>query len=346
VALAASARANEEVVLFSASWRDRLDAAVTPPLPSVDRKIPVRLLNYAWHRLEWPPVEALTGRRFDVVHSLHPLLIPSRRAARVVTVHDLDFLDHPERTRAEIRRDYPELAALHVAAADHIVVNSAHTGREVAERFNIALSRMTVCMPGAPEWAPRTSLPGRDGCLLFVGTLESRKNLGVLLDAYARLRESDATTPRLVLAGRIDDAARPLLDRIGRRPLAGHVDLPGYVSEADKRELYNRALVFVMPSHTEGFGLPVLEALKAGVPVVAANRGALPETVGAAGALFEPDSADQLFDLLRGILTSPARQQQMADAGLAHAAQFTWRHTADRLREAWALAVEGRKSRG
>lgn len=346
VALAGSARADEHVVLFSASWRDRIDPRTAPALATLDRKIPVSVLNYAWHRLEQPPVEWVAGQRFDVVQSLHPLLIPTRSAARVVTVHDLDFLDHPERTRAEIRRDYPVLAARHVAAADQVVVNSAHTAREVASRFGIASDRMTVCTPGAPDWPARAGRPAADGCLLFVGTLEPRKNLDVLLDAYSRMREADSTTPRLVLAGRIDESAGRLLDRIRHAPLAGYVDLPGYVSEETKRRLFERALVFVMPSHTEGFGLPVLEALKTGVPVVAANRGALPETVGPAGALFDPDSADELFELLRAILASPDRQQHMADAGIAHAAQFTWQHTADRLREAWGQAVAHRKARG
>src|SRR5262249_18873912 len=72
-----------------------------------DRRVPVRLLNLTWHRLEWPPAEMLTGARSDVVHSPHPLLMPSRHAAQVITIHDLNFLSHPERTRAEIRRDYP-----------------------------------------------------------------------------------------------------------------------------------------------------------------------------------------------------------------------------------------------
>jgi hypothetical protein len=105
----------DELVLFSSSWKDRL-GGTAPPGRRVDARVPVRLLNALWHRLEAPAVERFAGA-IDVAHSFHPLLIPSRagpsRAARIVTVHDLDFLDHPERTRREIRRDYPALAADH-----------------------------------------------------------------------------------------------------------------------------------------------------------------------------------------------------------------------------------------
>ena len=109
--LVATAPPAETLVLFSASWRDRLSSDVIPGATVLDRAVPVSLLNFAWHRLGWPPIERLTGSRVDVVQSLHPLLIPSRRAAQVVTICDLDFLDHPERTVREIRRDYPVLAA-------------------------------------------------------------------------------------------------------------------------------------------------------------------------------------------------------------------------------------------
>ena len=98
----------DEVTLFTSSWKDRPTPTLGAELRAavVDRRVPVSVLNYLWHRREWPPVELLAGR-VDVVHAAHPLLIPSRHAAQVVTIHDLFFLDHPERVRDEIRRDYP-----------------------------------------------------------------------------------------------------------------------------------------------------------------------------------------------------------------------------------------------
>jgi len=96
------------LTVFSSSWKDRLvDTPDFRGADAIDKRVPVSLLNFAWHRLGWPPIEQLTGRDFDVTHSLHPLLLPARHAAQVITIHDLYFLAHPERTRAEIRRDYP-----------------------------------------------------------------------------------------------------------------------------------------------------------------------------------------------------------------------------------------------
>lgn len=345
MALARTAVPGEHILLFSASWKDRLMPDVVPPLEVIDRRIPVRVLNYAWHRLGQPPIEVVARTPVDVVQAAHPLLIPARRAARVVTVHDLDFLDHPERTRAEIRRDYPVLAGAHARAADHVVVVSPHTAAAVEKRFGVPADRITICPPGAPAGPPRSAPPGADGCILFIGTLEPRKNLGVLLDAYARLRQARAATPRLVLAGRHGASADALVARTLEAPLAGHVDLPGYVDDAEKRRLLERALVLILPSHDEGFGMPAIEALAAGVPVVASNRGALPATVGGAGALFEPDAPDELAHLLAAILDSPERQRLMAEQGLRQAAQFSWQQTADRLREAWRLAHEHRMRR-
>jgi len=176
-----------ELTLFSSSWTDRLTA--TPELAgaaTIDRRIPVRALNFAWHRLEWPAAETLAGGAVDVTHSSHPLLLPARAAAQLVTIHDLDFLSHPERTRAEIRRDYPALARDHARRADAIIVPSAFTAGEVERRLGVPRDRIAVCPPGAPDWTPRAAAP-KDGCVLFFGTLEPRKNVGGLLDAYERL---------------------------------------------------------------------------------------------------------------------------------------------------------------
>jgi glycosyltransferase involved in cell wall biosynthesis len=173
--------------LFSSSWKDRLaPSAELAGAVIIDRRIPVRLLNLSWHRLGWPPAETLAGGPFDVTHSSHPLLLPSPTAAQVVTIHDLNFLSHPERTRAEIRRDYPALARDHATRADAILVSSAFTAGEVERELGVTRDRIAVCPPGAPGWTPRATTP-KDGYVLFFGTLEPRKNVGGLLDAYELL---------------------------------------------------------------------------------------------------------------------------------------------------------------
>ena len=334
------------LTLFSSSWKDRLH--LDGPLAAatvVDRAIPVRLLNLAWHRLEWPPVERLAAARFDVVHSMHPLLLPSRRGARVITIHDLNFLSHPDRTRAEIRRDYPSLARAHAHRADGIVVVSAFTASETERLLGVPRERMTICSPGAPEWAPRTSAPD-PGYLLFFGTLEARKNVGALLDAYETLVTRRRDVPELVLAGRATDDAAPWLARIARAPLAGRVRHLGYVQADQRRALYAGARLLVQPSFEEGFGLPVLEAMTVGVPVVAANRGALPEVLGGAGLLVETTDRDEFAAALLHVIDDQAHAAAMSAAGLARAATYTWDRTAAHTCRAYAQALARRATDG
>ena len=197
---------SDEIVLFSSSWKDRPAPALAFEMPAariVDRHIPVRLLPWLWNRLEWPPVESLAGE-CDVVHSQSPMLIPARRAAQVVTIHDLDFLKHPEQMAAEIRRDYPQLARSHAARADAVVVSSQDAAGEVTRELGLAPDRVHICPPGAPPWAShvirlRAGLHNRR--ILFVGTVSARKNVGTLLDAYAVLRSRVPDAPPLTLAG-------------------------------------------------------------------------------------------------------------------------------------------------
>ncbi|MEO8070185.1 MAG: glycosyltransferase family 1 protein [Acidobacteriota bacterium] len=344
-ALVATATADESLLLFSSSWKDRLASDAVPGAQSIDWRIPVGALNLAWHRLGWPPLEWLSGVSIDVAQSFHPLLMPSTHAARLVTIHDLDFLDHPERTGAEIRRDYPTLAAAHARRADQVIVNSRHTAQEVERRLHVPASRITVCRPGAPAWSAREAEPATGGCILFLGTLEPRKNLYALLDAYERVIAAWPLAPPLVLAGRVTEAAAPIVERTRRAPLAGHVELPGYVDADARLALYRRALVFVMPSHTEGFGMPVVEAMIAGVPVIAANRGALPEATGPAGRLVDPDDAAAFAQTLREVLIDKPLRDRMRDEGRRHARTFSWTDSARRLREGWALALEHRRQR-
>jgi len=343
-ALGAVGRADLALTLFSSSWRDRVDAPDLDrrTLTVVDRRIPVRALNFAWHRLEWPAVEALTGADADVVQAMHPLLIPTRGAARVVMIHDLNFLAHPERTRAEIRRDYPALARDHAHRADRIVVPSHFTAREVERQLDVAPEQISVCSPGAPDWpVRRESRTG--GYVLFFGTLEPRKNVGALLDAYEHLAASRpagaAALPELVLAGKATDQSGPWLSRIARPPLAGIVRHIGYVDPADRRKLYDGARLLVQPSFEEGFGMPVLEAMTVGLPVVAANRGALPEVLGDGGALVNPDDPPQMAAAIARLLDDDAFAGACAAKGVFRARAFTWRATADAMLDAYELAI-------
>lgn len=318
----------DELALFSSSWKDRIGSGA-PPGRRVDVRVPVRVLNTLWHRLEAPAVERFAGP-IDVAHSAHPLLIPSR-AARVVTVHDLDFLDHPERTQREIRRDYPILAADHARRADAVVAVSRFTAGEVERRLGVTPDRILVAGPGAPRWPARSTVPP-NGPILFMGTLEPRKNVGTLLAAYAELLKSTPGAPELWLAGGATDAASPWLRRITERPLAGRVKHLGYIQSDRRYDLYTKASMLVLPSHLEGFGIPVLEAMTVGVPVIVSNRGALPEVTGGAAQVVEAEDARGLADAMRRYLDDTGGSASSAiRAGLARAREYSWDTSASAL---------------
>ena len=330
------------ITLFSSSWRDRVDQTTLPPVRVIDRRIPVRLLNLLWHRVSWPSVEAITRDEYDVVHSPHPLLIPSRRAARFVTIHDLDFLVHPERTAREVRRDYATLARTHAKQADRVVVPSPYTGRRVAAELGIARDKIVVCPNGAPRWTPLPDLPRR-GYILFVGTLEPRKNVPGLLRAYATLAQRRSDVPELVLAGHATSDARRWIPDLSAPPLHGHVRHLGYVHADARHDLFAGARLLVLPSFDEGFGLPVLEAMTIGVPVIGSNRGALPDLIGDAGTVVDPDDHQALTAAIERLLDDPDGAAPAVARGLARARTYDWRTSARILRAAYDEAEVARR---
>jgi glycosyltransferase involved in cell wall biosynthesis len=331
---------DDEISVFSTSWKDRPVPGLAAALGGVrviDRRLPVRGVMWTWHRFEWPPVEWLAGA-VDVVHAQSPLLIPARRAAQVITIHDLDFLHHPERASAEMRRDFPRLVGDHARRADHVIVSSHYAAREVAAHLEIQGDKIAVCSPGAPEWAARIATSRTaaraEAPILFIGTIEERKNVRRLLEAYAVLRQRRADAPPLVLAGRVKDS-------VGEAP---HVTFLGYVSEAQRQELYRQARMLVLPSLEEGFGLPVLEAMACGVPVVISNRGALPEVAGDAATPLDPTDVAAIAEAMERLL-DPVAAQDAINRGLAQSARYSWAAAAAAAREAYRAAVAARARR-
>jgi len=339
------AAAGVGLTLWSSSWRDRPTPSALRELDGatfVDRRVPVRPLTWAWNRVGWPPIEALTSRRFDVVHSTTPLLLPARSGLRVCTVYDLDFLAHPDRTRAEMRRDFPKLAEAHAARADLVVTISEYSKRQVELRMSVSPERIAVCRPGVPSWvAAPLARPagGASGHILFVGTLEPRKNVPALLAAYRILAVRQPAVPRLVLAGQITQAAEALVAEAQAPPLKGRVVVEGYVSNERRAELYAGASLVVLPSFDEGFGLPALEAMALGIPVVVSRAGALPEVVGDAGILVDPADIAGLANAIESVVTDTGLADRLRAAGIARARQFSWPQSARALLEAYADAL-------
>ena len=340
----------DQLAILTTSWKDRPAPTLSAELPEVeivDRRVPVRPISWAWNRLGWPPVEWLSGH-VDVVHAQTPLLIPSYSAAQVITIHDLDFLAHPERAHAEMRRDFPALVHAHARRANQIVVSSQYTAGEVVRQLGVRRTRVSVCSPGAPAWAQEIAQQRAGGDLgstiLFMGTVDARKNIGGLLDGYARLRERRPDAPPLVIAGRVTGAAADALDRARRPPLAGAVQFRGYVADGMRPELYRQARMLVLPSLEEGFGLPVLEAMACGVPVVVSDRGSLPEVAGRAAVPVAPDDVDGLAGQMESLLDRDVARGAIT-RGLAQASRYTWDACAAAARDAYREAVANQAGR-
>jgi glycosyltransferase involved in cell wall biosynthesis len=342
---------HDRLTVFTSSWKDRPDPALASEIPSariVDLKVPVRALMWSWNRLEWPPLEWLAGRH-DVAHSQSPLLIPTRHAAQVVTVHDLDFLRYADQMTAEIRRDYPALARSHAARAHGVIVSSRYAAGEVIRELQLDPSRVHVCPSGRPSWAESVrerrrqsrELPAGDrapGHILFMGTLSLRKNVGTLLEAYARLRSRMPGAPPLVLAGHRTPASARWEARCETPPLQGHVTITGYVEPRQRIDLYANALMLVLPSYEEGFGLPVLEAMACGVPVIVSSRGSLPEVAGAAATPVDPDDAEGFAVQMQALLEGDA--SSAIARGVEQAANFSWSACAAAARRAYQSAIQ------
>jgi glycosyltransferase involved in cell wall biosynthesis len=335
-ALQACLGASDSLTVFSSSWKDRLDRASVPGATHVDARVPVSMLNLAWHRLEWPPVEWFGGP-VDIAQSMHPLLLPTRTGLQFVTIHDLYFLDRPDQTVAEIQRDYPALAARHARRAAGVIAPSNYTKATIQDRLGVAPDRVIVCSPGAPPWTPRPE-PAPPGPILFVGTVEPRKNIPGLLRAYAALVRQDPSAPDLVLAGRAPSGLGADLTFDGVS-IEARLQRLGYVDEPTRLSLYGKASMLVLPSFDEGFGLPALEAMTLGVPVVAASRGSLPEVLGGAGILVDPDDHDGLAAAMRTVLRDPAERRRMTEAGLVRARAYSWDVSARRLYDAYTDAL-------
>jgi len=340
----------DDLAILTTSYKDRPPpelAAQLPGIAIIDRRVPVRPLTWVWNRLGWPPVEWLTGA-VDVVHAQTPLLIPAREAAQVITIHDLDFLRHPERTHGEMRRDFPTRVRAHARRADHIVVSSHYAANEVIAELGVLPNCVTICSPGTPGWSTAVASARDNGVsgstILFLGTVEARKNVYGLLEAYALVRARRPDAPPLVIAGRLTPASQPLIQRATKPPLANCVEFRGYVPDTERAALYRQARMLVLPSFEEGFGLPVLEAMACGVPVVVSNRGSLPEVAGDAARPVAPDDVEALAGEMERLLDAKSACDAAA-RGLAQARRYTWAKCAASALHAYREAVTVHRTR-
>jgi glycosyltransferase involved in cell wall biosynthesis len=293
--------------------------------------------HHRWER--WALSTELIAHKLDVWHS--PDFIPPGFGVkrRIITVHDLNFIYYPQFLTAESRRYYAGQIEWAVQVADHIAADSHATRHDLIQRLQVASNKVTTIHLAANPIYQRSfsanevdktlrqlNLP-RD-FILFVGTLEPRKNLPGLIKAYHLLRRQTAVdTPLILVGGRgwIYDEVFATIDELGLGLDVRHLN---GIHNEQLAHLYTAAGLLVTPSFYEGFGLPALEAMHCGCPVIVSNRGSLPEVAGSAGMLLEPDDVESWAAAMARVLTDSALRERMVRDGRDQANQFTWRKTA------------------
>jgi len=299
---------------------------------------PGRLLSALWKTLPFPAVDRFLDHA-DVYHFPDFVARPVRRGKVVVTVHDLSFARLPETVEPKNRAYLTKKVPASIERADAVIAVSDFTRRELEDLFPASRGKVHVIHHGVRrlfrptaegderETAARDRVPQR--YILAVGTVEPRKNLGVLLDAMALLRRDTAFDDMgLVVAGGRGWLAEDIERRLAAEQRDGRLLRLGYVPDDVLRRLYCGASALAFPTKYEGFGLPALEAMACGLPVVCSNVASLPEVVGDAALLVEDPSAEAFANALRRVLADEPLAADLRRRGLERAAAFTWQNAA------------------
>lgn len=319
-------------------------------IPGIDLHVSSPALEQPLRRIVWEqtalPWRLARGeRRVDVVHGLVNILPLSTAFPGVVTVHDLSFLRYPQ-LFPQLKRLYlTALVRMSVARAAQVIAVSRQTADDVAHFLRADPARIHVIPNGVDgRFSPAGGadvekfrqvhdLPRR--YWLYLGTLEPRKNLPLLLDAFARYREAGAGQAdgagevTLVLAGGKGWHFDAIFEQVRALGLVDAVRFPGFIPSEALPDWYRAAELFVYPSRFEGFGLPVLEAMACGTPVLCSDAPGVREVAGEAAWRLPPDDAQAWQAAMLEAAQQPQRRAALRAAGLARAAAFTWQRTAE-----------------
>lgn len=333
-------------------YSNGLPAALPPLGPNFTlRNIPLRRL---WTHARLGP--ALWRDRPNLLF-VPAHVIPLTHPPSVVTLHDLGYLTFPDAHTARRRRELDLTTRWSLHAARRVIAISQATKADLVRYYGADPAKISVVYHGlAPEFRPvrdpavlaaaqlRYDLLNQP-YFLYVGTLQPRKNLVRLIEAYALalpVLKATSKPPLLVLAGRKGWLSAPIERRAAELGVTNHVRLIGYVPDADLVPLLSGARAFVFPSLYEGFGMPVLEAMACGTPVLTSTSSALPEVAGDAALLIDPQATSAIAAALLRLAHQPKLRAELREQGLVQAARFSWDRCAQATREVWREALAGR----
>ena len=336
-ALAARGDLDLTVLCRRAEHADGLPAGV-----AVATYCPPKQLRYPYYGLRpWPHLG-----EFDVIHCptvIAPFLRRPKGPKLVMTIHDLIPLAAPHYHHLGFRVYFRHVLPRLMRIFDAFIADSESTRQDMHRLLGTPCDMVTVVPLAARRMGPQVEVPREEeDFLLAVGTVEPRKNLVRVLEAFVRMRQGANVPPtRLLVAGRVGWERTDLVRLI--RSAAPDVEMLGYVSDDRLHNLVRRAKALVYPSLYEGFGLPVLEAMAAGCPVITSNRSSLPEVGGDAVIYVDPEKVASIAEAMRQIVDDAELRTALASKGLKRAAEFSWRRCADQTVEVYQCALEGRR---
>ena len=335
--LGLGARPDVQVSGFAVSWRRRkgIGSRVPDGVATHQRAMPARPLQWSWRHTSRPPVEWFIGRH-DIVHGSNFVVPPTAHAARVVTVHDLTVLLHPELCDPPTLA-FPALVRRAVAEGAWVHTPSQYVAEEVVAELGVDRERVRAVHHGVPPLAGAED-EGRapelpQGCgryVLAVGTVEPRKDYPGLVAAFDEIAARDAEVA-LLIAGADGWGAARLTAAIEASPARSRIVRAGYLSPAALSGALRHAAVLAYPSRYEGFGFPPLQAMTAGVPVVATAAGAVPEVVGDAAVVVPPGDVEALASAISRVLAGGPEVDELVARARLRAGSFTWTACAEGL---------------
>ncbi len=336
-------RPDVDCAAYGLTWRGRRDLAAALPagVRACRRPMAARPLREVWRRFDHPAVEWWTGP-VDVIHGTNFVVPPTRRAAAVVTVHDLTSVRFPELCDAA-SLVYPQMLrrALDRGAMVHAV--SRFVADEVVADLGADPDQVVVVHSGTPtvpvaDPARGRALAGAECYVLALGTVEPRKDLPLLVRAFDALAAARPDV-RLVIAGADGWGAQALSQALAQARHRDQMVRLGWVDAGQRAALLRGASLLAYPSRYEGFGFPPLEAMTVGVPVVASDAGALPEVLGDAAVLVPVGDAVALADALVAVLDDPERQASLITAGHRQVGRYDWTRTAEHMVDLYRRAA-------
>ncbi len=329
----------DQLVAFTGRWTLPAELAPTPHFRVKQSSLPTwkPQVRIAWEQLLQPPT--VLGERLDLLHStsyVQPLICPTRS---VVTMLDLSFLRMPESFNRWNRSYLSTMARITARRCDRILTISESTRQDVIRFLGVPPEKVQVTYLGVdPQFRPQEDqgllsrfraergLPER--FLLYLGTLEPRKNVERLVEAYARARRSHRIPHKLVLGGAKGWLYERIFARVHELGLEDEVVFTSYIPYDELPLWYNCADIFIYPSLYEGFGLPPLEAMACGTAVITSSVSSLPEVVGEAALTVDPLNVDALADAIAMVLGDASLQLRLKTEGPRQAAHFSWKETA------------------